>query len=80
MKIKFLDSVAGANFAYRRNQVVDLRVDVAKEFIRAKQAIVVVDDVPAAQQTATAAAPEVAAQRAGGRRRNLRNLGGLLPQ
>ena len=39
MKIKFTTSVAGSNFAYREGQVVDLREDIAKEFIRCGQAV-----------------------------------------
>lgn len=83
MKIRFLDSVAGASFAYRRNQVVDLRIDLARGFIKAGQAVEHVDPEEARVEpveTATAAAPEAAAR--GGRPRkprNLRNLGGLLP-
>lgn len=55
MKIRFTDSVAGANFAYRKNQVVDLRVDLAKEFLRARQAVEFVEQaVQAAPEQAVA--------------------------
>lgn len=73
MKIKFVDSVAGVNFAYRMGQVADLRVDVAREFLDARQAVIVPDD----EEQAVAAAPENTARRTG-RRRSVRNLGGLL--
>lgn len=39
MKIKFTTSVAGARFAYRSGQVVELRPDLAKEFLKAGQAV-----------------------------------------
>lgn len=44
MKIRFTTSVAGARFAYRNKQVVDLRPDLAEEFIRCGQAVKVEDD------------------------------------
>lgn len=81
MKIRFNDSCAGANFSYRKGEIVDLRVDVAREFTKCGLAEEVKEDpiaLPASEELAVRAAPEVAAKRAGGRRRNLRNLGGLL--
>lgn len=44
MKIKFTDSVAGANFAYQMGETHDLRPDLAKPFVRAGQAIKVEDE------------------------------------
>lgn len=44
MKIQFTTSVAGERFAYRNKQIVDLRADLAKEFIRARQAVKVEDE------------------------------------
>ena len=74
MKIRFIDSVAGARFAYRMHQVVELPDDVARGFISDRQAGPHEEPI----ETATAMAPETAARRVGGRRRGLRNLGGLL--
>ena len=41
MKIQFTDSVAGPRFAYRMGDKIDLPDDVAREFIRLKQAVVI---------------------------------------
>lgn len=85
MWIKFLDSVAGLNFAYRQGQEVDLRVDIAKGFVNAGQARRMSAAETAAAtgarvEYAVGAAAETAATRApGARRRTLKNLGGLLP-
>ena len=46
MKIQFKTSVAGANFAYQNEEVHDLRPDLAKEFLRAGQAVRVEDEEP----------------------------------
>lgn len=81
MKIKFTDSVAGANFAYRRGQVVDLRVDLALGFVKAGQAVRHEDPpapLPEQVETAVAAAPENAAAGKRGRRKGV--LGGLFPR
>jgi hypothetical protein len=71
MKIKFTDSVAGANFAYRKNQVVDLRIDLARGFVKAGQAVEFVDADQV--EAAVSVAPETAS-----RRPRRRVLGGLL--
>jgi hypothetical protein len=81
MKIRFITSVAGANFAYRPKQVIDLRIDLARGFIKAGVAVEHVEE----RETATVTAPETATARVEtgaprGRRRSIRNLGGLLPQ
>lgn len=62
MKIKFTDSVAGARFAYRTGEVVDLPDAVAREFLQARQAVQ--HDV----EEAVVAAPENATKRRGGSR------------
>lgn len=59
MLIQFIDSVAGANFDYRCGQKVDLREDIAREFIRARLAVPVEDDI----ETATAGPVERAVRR-----------------
>ena len=54
MHIQFTDSVAGANFAYRKGQKVDLRVDIAKSFITTGKAIALappVVDAPGIRRT-----------------------------
>lgn len=61
MKIRFLTSVAGAYFAYHFNEVVDLRDDLAREFIRCKQAEPYVEPV----ETATRTAPQNMMRRVG---------------
>lgn len=71
MRIQFTTSVAGANFAYRRKQKVDLRVDLARGFIKAGQAVEIAGDV----EEAVVHAPEKAVSR---RRRRGGMLGGLL--
>lgn len=81
MKIQFLTSVAGERFAYRAKQVVDLRVDLAKGFIKAGQAVEVrapesaPAPLPAQVETATVAASENAAA---GRRGKRKGFGGLI--
>lgn len=78
MWIKFTDSVAGDRFAYRRGQRIDLRVDIAKGFIKAGQA----EALSAEEiELAVGGAVETAARRPAGpaRRRSFRNLGGLIP-
>ena len=71
MLIQFTTSVAGANFAYRTKQKVDLRVDLARSFIKAGQAVAVSDGV----EEAVVAAPERAVSRRG-RRRGIAGLFG----
>lgn len=41
MKIRFLDSVAGARFSYRKGQEVDVRPEFAQEFLRSGKAVLV---------------------------------------
>ena len=69
MLIKFTESVAGARFAYRPGERVELEPAIAREFLRAGQA------VPAEPEAAieTATAPRQAAGR-GGRRGRLASL------
>lgn len=69
MKIRFIDSVAGARFAYRCGQEVDLPPEIAQDFLRAKQAVVVRDAPP---ETETLAAPETTARRVRAARREER--------
>ena len=69
MWIQFTTSVAGARFAYRNKQQVDLRVDLARGFIRAGQAVA----IEAPIEEAVASAPEQAVVRRGKKR----GLGGL---
>ena len=45
MHIQFTDSIAGANFAYRKGQKADLRVDIAKEFVRIGKAVAIAPPV-----------------------------------
>ncbi len=59
MLIQFTTSVAGANFAYRNKQKVDLRVDLARSFIKAGQAVAISDGI----EEAVAGAPERAVSR-----------------
>lgn len=76
MKIEFTTGVAGARFAYEPGEQVDLPIDQARAFIKARQAVQVVEPLPL--EAAAKTAPETASGR-GGRRRTLKNLGGLLP-
>lgn len=62
MKIKFTEPVAGARFAYRKNQVRDLPTPVAKEFIRLRQAIKAPADTAPIEEAVTGA-PEAAVAR-----------------
>lgn len=75
MRIQFTDSVAGARFAYRCGEKADLRIDIARAFVKAGQAVPIADE----PETAVANAVETTAKRTGGKRRTIRNLGGLLP-
>ncbi len=82
MRIQFTDSVAGARFAYRIGEKVTLDDDVARDFIKSRQAIELKDEVPVREalvEAAVAAAPEQAVTRGARRRKSIRNLGGLLP-
>lgn len=67
MKIQFTTSVAGARFAYRNKQIVDLRSDLAKEFLRARQAVRV-EEEPAGL---AALVPGLRKTRRGGKRAEL---------
>jgi hypothetical protein len=71
MRIRFTVGVAGARFDYAPEEVVDLRADIAKGFIR--QGVAVPADAPI--ETAVTAAPETAARRPQ-RRRGLGSLFG----
>ena len=59
MMIQFTTSVAGANFAYRNKQKVDLRIDLARTFIKSGQAVAISDGI----EEAVAGAPEQAVSR-----------------
>lgn len=78
MKVKFLTSVAGVNFAYRPKKEYDLPERIARDFIRAGQAVEV-REAPAleraaaqAVETAVESAPEQAVSRVGNGKRNRR--------
>lgn len=75
MRIQFTTGVAGARFAYEPGDEVELPAKDALPFVRAGQATVLRDgDVERAVE-----APAETAARRGGKRRTLKNLGGLLP-
>lgn len=60
--IRFLEAVAGVNFAYRPGEVVTLDDDTANDFLRAKQAV----EFDAADvEVAAVRAPEVAVVKRG---------------
>jgi hypothetical protein len=72
MRVRFLQSVAGANFAYRRKREYDLPVNIALPFIKDGSAVKV-EDTPALLrqqpvETAERAAPEQAVTRRGKKR------------
>lgn len=73
MKIRFLTSVAGVNFSYRPKKEYDLPEHIARDFIRAGQAVEVREDAAAARtaaqeiETAVAPAPEQAVSRGNGK-------------
>ena len=86
MKIQFITSVAGARFAFDHDEVVDLPVDQAKGFIRARQAVPYEEPVVSAPEKAVAAgdietgtrvAVETAAGHARKPRRNGKGVLGL---
>lgn len=74
MRIEFTTSVAGARFDYAAGEKVDLRVDIARDFIKQGVARPAADD---GTELAVQAAPENAAKRTGRRIRKM--IGGLLP-
>lgn len=55
MRIKFITSVAGARFSYDYDEEVELPPEVAREFLKAGQAVVVRED---GVERAVASAPE----------------------
>lgn len=85
MKIEFVTSVAGARFSYDHGEIVDMTPEQAKEFLRARQAIVFKEkEVEAAPEKAVAAGPietatQVVVENAGRRRGGRKNgvLSGL---
>lgn len=84
MRIRFINGVAGARFAYEPGDEPDLAPEIAREFV--KQGVAVQLDYPAVEdaaagkddaiETAVAAAPETTARRP----RRRRGLGALFPQ
>lgn len=47
MRVRFLTSVAGANFAYRQGRHYDLPDHIARDFIRSRQAEAVIEEAVA---------------------------------
>lgn len=78
MRITFLESVAGANYAYDPEETVDLPPEQARAFVKRGQAVLAVDAANAAAPEAAVTGPAETAMQPRARRRNLRNLGGLL--
>lgn len=61
MRIRFVEAVAGVNFAYRPQELVDLDERTAQAFVRAGQAVI----EPEHYEVAAATAPEVAVVKRG---------------
>jgi hypothetical protein len=60
MRVEFTESIAGERFVYRPGEKVDLRDDIARDFIKQGVARAIADD---GTELAIAAAPEHAAKR-----------------
>lgn len=66
MRIKFTQSVAGPEYAYAADQEVDVPIDQAEQFVRARVAVLLDAEPPV--EVAAVVAPERAVSKRGGRK------------